>query len=234
MLEALNSTIKSEMESLRVAKAAVDTIEAELTKYESIVNELQTNKEEQTGISSTMMDLSTAFGQRGIQTFVLQNAVDQLQSSAQAYLDELSDGAQRLQLSLDTGDRISRRAFVRQEDGHYKERPLASLSGGQWRRCSLALTLGFADLVSRRGKLRTSLIVLDEPLTHLDRSGRSDVGRMLRRLVHRTNEGQSSFIVSTIILILQDLAAEELEVFDCTDEVVMSHGTSSVFIDDIE
>jgi DNA repair exonuclease SbcCD ATPase subunit len=182
-----------------------------------------------------MSDVTDSLGGRGVQTFVLQKAVEMLQFSSQVYLDEFSDGAQRLELSLDAGDKISRRAFVREADGGYKERPLASLSGGQWRRCSLALSLGFAELVSRRGKLRPSLLVLDEPLTHLDRSGRSQVGRMLRKMIRRTSEddGHSEFSVSTILMILQDLAAEELEeAFDCVDEVVKQHGTSSVLVDE--
>jgi len=43
----------------------------------------------------------------------------------------------------------------------------------------------------------------------------------------------SSFSVSTVLLILQDLAAEELEeAFDSIDEVVKEGGTSTVKIDE--
>ena len=36
------------------------------------------------------------------------------------------------------------------------------LSGGERRRIALALLLGFADLISARGRLQCNLIVLDE------------------------------------------------------------------------
>lgn len=236
-LNALDSSINTERESLRLAQIAVDDIRASVQSGESLLRDIQLQRDGQTSITTVMAQLSDAFGQRGIQTFVMQNAVSLLQSLSQSYLDDLSDGAQSLEMVLDAGDRISRRAFVRGGDGEYRERPLSSLSGGQWRRCSLALTLGFADLVARRGKLRPSLCVLDEPLTHLDRSGRSDVGRVLRKMLRRTAElgshESSGFTVSTILIILQDLAAEELEEsFDCIDEVIKSNGTSSVLVDE--
>jgi hypothetical protein len=236
-LNALDSTINTERESLRLAQTTVEDIRASVQSGESLLRDIKLQRDEQTSITTVMAELSDAFGQRGIQTFVMQNAVSLLQSLSQSYLDDLSDGAQSLEMDLDAGDRISRRAFVRGGDGEYRERPLSSLSGGQWRRCSLALTLGFADLVARRGKLRPSLCVLDEPLTHLDRSGRADVGRVLRKLLRRTAElgshESSGFTVSTILIILQDLAAEELEEsFDCIDEVIKSNGTSSVLVDE--
>jgi DNA repair exonuclease SbcCD ATPase subunit len=236
-VNALDSSLNTERESLRLARIGVDDIRAFVQSGESLLKDIQLQRDEQTSITTVMAGLSDAFGQRGIQTFVMQNAVSLLQSLSQSYLDDLSDGAQGLEMALDAGDRISRRAFVRGGDGEYRERPLSSLSGGQWRRCSLALTLGFADLVARRGKLRPSLCVLDEPLTHLDRSGRADVGRVLRKMLRRTAElgshESSGFTVSTILIILQDLAAEELEEsFDCIDEVIKSKGTSSVLVDE--
>jgi DNA repair exonuclease SbcCD ATPase subunit len=174
---------------------------------------------------------------KGIQNYIQQNAIEALQLISQAYLDELSDGSLRLSLCLDAGDRIDRRAFVRLPDGNFAERPLSSLSGGQWRRCSLALTFGFLDLISRRGRLRPSLLVMDEPLTHLDRSGRGRVGSLLRKVLVRGEGigglGSSGICAGTIIMILQDLAAEELEeAFDHIDEVVKYDGFSSVSIDE--
>jgi DNA repair exonuclease SbcCD ATPase subunit len=119
------------------------------------LHELQTSGEAQRSLSVTMTNLADIFGARGVQTFVLQNAIEALQSIAHTYLDELSDGSQRLELSLEASDRISRKAMIRSPDGVFVERPLSSLSGGHWRRCSLALSLGFADLAARRGRLKT-------------------------------------------------------------------------------
>ena len=47
----------------------------------------------------------------------------------------------------------------------------------------MALDLAFAEVVRRRGILRSNLIVMDEVLTHLDSSGRESVGSVLRAMV---------------------------------------------------
>jgi hypothetical protein len=83
--------------------------------------------------------------------------------------------------------------------------------------------------------------VLDEPLTHLDSTGRDNVGKLLRKVIERqateNMDGKVRRIgglsVSTILIILQDLVAEELsESFDCIDEVIKTKGHSKVVVDE--
>jgi DNA repair exonuclease SbcCD ATPase subunit len=235
------SSLKSQLESLEgnlaSSQSALSKAQADADSLASIVEDLQSQLHRASRDASTLSKLTDVMGPRGIQAFVLSNAVQQLQSLTQEYLDELSDGSLRLQIALDSGDRIIRRALVREADGDFRERSLSSLSGGQWRRCSLALTLGYVELVSCRGQFRSSVLFLDEPLTHLDRSGRADVGRLLRRLLPSSDDdaltevhrGRSRLQFSTIVLILQDLAAEELEeAFDSIDVVMKEGGKSSV------
>ena len=168
-------------ESHATAQKVYEDLNGELNRNKSFLKELITEEEAAKNDSTMMSALSEIFGSKGVQTFVLTNAVYALQLSSQRYLDELSDGTQRLELSLEAGDRIIRQAAVQGQDGEWVQRPLSALSGGQWRRCSLALTLGFAELVARRGRLRPSLLVLDEPLTHLGKlvgsSGRDTINR---------------------------------------------------------
>jgi DNA repair exonuclease SbcCD ATPase subunit len=235
-IQSIDAKVKAEKETLLVAAKAVDVAKDEFDACKARIKEVRFAKQEQLNISQIMVDLTDAFGPRGVQMFVLQNAVSLLESATRRYLDELSEGAQRLHLSLDSADRILKRAFIRGADGSYKERALASLSGGQWRRCSLALNLGFAELIAQN--FRPSIVVMDEPLTHLDYSGRADVGRVLRKMLRRTSEygsgGSSGFGVSTILIILQDLAAQELdECFDSIDEVVKENGSSMVVLESV-
>jgi DNA repair exonuclease SbcCD ATPase subunit len=236
-LESLQTALSSRRELVDDARQYTRVLEQDVVDAEDLVTELQKKKEEQYRLASLYNDLSEALGQRGVQTFLMQNAIKLLELASQSYLSDMSDGAQQLQISLDSSDRILRRAYIRGPSGEYNERPLASLSGGQWRRCSLALDLGFADLIACRANFQSSLIVLDEPLTHLDRSGRTDVGRVLRKLLQRNqddnNGNKQGLNVSTVLCILQDLAAEELEeAFDHIDEVVKEGGSSRVLVDE--
>ncbi|CAN0579089.1 unnamed protein product, partial [Laminaria digitata] len=90
------------------------------------------------------------------------------------YLDALSDGALLLRLSMD-GDRVVKRASTRAADGGFRDRSLSQLSGGQWRRASLALELAFVELARQRGRFSCNLLVLDEVLSQLDSYGRARV-----------------------------------------------------------
>lgn len=232
---SLDATLHEANEKLRYLQKTVDSVQSEVAKLEETLFELNTQRDQQSRSNLIMSELSQLFSPKGIQSFILKNTIVDLETATQAFLTEISDGAQKLKLSLESGEGISRRAFVTGHGGTYVERPLASLSGGQWRRCSLALNFGFAELIARRGKFRCSLCILDEPLTHLDRSGRSDVGRLLRRLLRQSySDSNASLGLSyeTVLMILQDLAAEELEEsFDSVDQVIKRGGVSSVAIE---
>lgn len=227
-------------ETLNVAHAdeVYNGLEKELEIAVEFLKELRSEKETEENRQSVLSSVGERFGQRGVQTFLLQNTVESLQRTAQLYLSYLSEDSQRLELTLDAGDKIVRSAFVRGADGDFKQRPLSTLSGGQWRRSSLALSFAFAELVAGRGRLRSSLLVLDEPLTHLDRSGRAKFGELVRTLLGSRKGGLSMHVpalkISTAIVILQDLSAEELEeAFDGIDTVVRKDGKSCLKLDEM-
>ena len=116
----------------------------------------------------------------------------QLETIANAYLQVLADGGVQLTLQGDDdADRIVKAVWVRSADGTMRERGLSQLSGGQWRRVSMALDLAFAEIIRRRGTLRSNLIVMDEVLTHLDASGREAVGSVLRAMVDGPRAGEA-------------------------------------------
>jgi hypothetical protein len=156
-----------------------------------MMNELELKivniKNEQTSLSqnvTVLSKLSDIFGPNCIQHFIFFGIVNQIETIANAYLSVLANGG--IQLSLyasDESDKILKTVFVLGNDGTMRERGLSQLSGGQWRRVSLALDLAFAEVVRRRGALRSNVIVMDEVLTHLDASGREAVGSVLRLLV---------------------------------------------------
>ena len=239
------STILSELQRLddtmRVVSDSHSLCLLDLESIEHNISEIEKDKEDMILQISSYASLTDVFGSKGIQTFVLRNMVNTLQHYSQSYLDELSDGSLQLVLQVGANDNIIKQAKTLNGDGTWRTRSLSSLSGGQWRRCSLSLSLGFVDLASHRGKLRSSLLVLDEPLTHLDSSGRDSVGKLLRKMLNKSNLPGSinrqlgGLGLSTIIVILQDIAAEEMEeCFDYIDEIIKSNGESYVVLDSSE
>lgn len=229
-LHRLNDALKAANDTYKACCADLDSIQQPIT-------DMERDKETMTKEASSYASLADIFGTKGIQTFVLRNIVKALEYYSQSYLDELSDGSLQLVFEVGQNDNIVKQAKVLNGDGcTWRTRSLSSLSGGQWRRCSLALSLGFVDLASHRGKLRSNLLVLDEPLTHLDSSGRDSVGKLLRKMLGNSNDGGGQVLggigLSTILVILQDIAAEEIEeYFDYIDEVVKCDGESYVVLD---
>ncbi|CAJ1923078.1 unnamed protein product [Cylindrotheca closterium] len=234
--KAAQASLDAGIAAVQYANETYYTLTTQVEEGNDLLASLETQMQKQSNLVGIMGELSDRFGQRGVQSFVLQFIVSSLESIAQVYLDNLSDGSLRLGLEIDEGERISRTAQVIGSDGVFKDRPLSTLSGGQWRRCSLALSFAFAELFARRGKLKPSLCVLDEPLTHLDRVGRQKVGEVLRGMLRSDDDefqGFGGLGMNTVLIILQDLAAEELdEAFDHIDEVVRDNGESYLNIDD--
>ena len=116
-------------DSLDNSQSSYDAILDELEGIKNCVFELEKEHEMLRSQSVLMSTLADVLGPRGIQIFILQNAVHALQIASQSYLNELSDGSLRLNLSLDDGDRISRNACVLSPEGEWIDRPLSSLSG---------------------------------------------------------------------------------------------------------
>lgn len=222
-----------------LAWARVKEIEAAADRIRAELAEVEEKECETSALKSTSTALAEHLGVRGVQNFVFRDAVNQLQANTGRYLDVLSDGALQLHLSMD-GERVVKRATARAADGTFRDRSLSQLSGGQWRRSSLALELAFAELARQRSRFCCNILVLDEVLSQLDSYGRARVAAMLRALTHgRTTDDEQSglagpqAIYSTILVILQDLPAEELqESFDRIDQVVKHRDCSSVIVDD--
>ena len=210
--------------------------------------------------SIILEQLASIIGPRGIQHYIFTGVLRLLESIANSYLSILADGGIQLSLHSDEdADKIVKSVLIRASDGKYHERALSQLSGGQWRRVSMSLDFAFAEVVRRKGTLRSNFIVMDEVLTHLDASGREAVGSVLRALVAKKcdndnkdeegvqeddqedgQEDDQEWVkdllgggsYDTVLIILQDLAATELEeAFDHIDVVVKERDISMVEID---
>ncbi len=215
------------VEAFDASSVAYEICCRDLERVHRNISDLKKERDDRSRDAASTATLVNVLGAKGIQAFVLKNIVDALELCSRPYLDELSEGSLQMHIQVGSNDSIIKQAAIRNPDGTWCSRPLASLSGGQWRRLSLSLSLGFVHLSSKRGNLRSSLLIMDEPLTHLDSTGRASVGKLLRKMCNEDTLG-----LSTILVILQDIAAEEIEeCFDQVDEVVKSGGESYVILD---
>ena len=256
-LERMIEGERRRVEVVERAERDVEVWREQLEKGEAKVLSLAEDLAEKQSDHEKYTELEKVFGYRGIQGYVLEDVVAELEEVSQKYVDELSDGELRLELRVADGERVGRTAAVWREGGdgegdgwgEWVERPLSQLSGGQWRRMSLGLLLGYRELAERRGRWAGNVLVLDEPLTHLDGEGRRAVGKVLANLLGREprgggggegEEGEGGGAsgaarkgsLDSIMLILQDSAADDLEEdFDAVDVVVRDERSSRVEVD---
>lgn len=140
--------------------------------------------------------LSDTFGRGGIQSYVLDEALSQLQARTAAILEDVSGGALTLTLSATSEaksgrkgralQRVSREIRVRLADGSMAVRSVRQCSGGERRRVALALALGFGELAAERSGVSLDLLVLDEALQQMDEEGKLSAARFFQRLDYGT------------------------------------------------
>jgi DNA repair exonuclease SbcCD ATPase subunit len=155
------------------------------------------------------------------------------------YAGALSNGRLALELSFDgTLKNIRKGVRVRRADGSFAERTVSQLSGGEWRRLGLALSLGFAELATARLGVRSSLLVLDEAMQHMDAEGQAAMARVLQRLSggqEGASGGGAGGAHETVMVITHGLAsAELLGAFDAVDTVSKAGDESTVRVGDGE
>ena len=113
---------------------------------------------------------------------------------------------------------------MRRAEGGWAERSVAQLSGGEWRRLALALSLAFADFAKQRTALGCNLLVLDEVMAHMDAEGQRAMASVLQEL------GGG---IDTVLVIAHGLRDENLYgLFDAVDTVEKVADASQVRIGD--
>lgn len=178
--------------------SSVSALEAEA---ESSGRQAQVMEEEaeslQTHADAARM-LDVALGPRGVQSFILEAGLSQLEARTDCYLHALSGGELFARFqgyseyktpkrgNGDVSEVITKAVYVKRKDGQFTCRGLRQLSSGQLRRVDLACSLAFADLCREHGHHSSSMLVVDEGLRYLDAEGRRCFAKVLTKLPYET------------------------------------------------
>lgn len=135
------------------------------------------------------------FSPKGVPGYLIESALPEIEETAQAYLDALSDGY-RLGFSLERerargGSSETLDALVEQGG---VSRPIEACSGGERVLVDLALRLALSRYLRGRGVYLPEVLVLDETLAPLDEENRGRVLRVLERL----NEVRRLVVISHV------------------------------------
>ncbi|CAM6128294.1 unnamed protein product [Calypogeia fissa] len=237
--------LEAEVKVARTLKARVDQLDqvyrgllintnpfaAEYEALKGVLSTLQDSLEQKRALYDDaqvqcgwLKELDAAFGHTGVQSYVLEAALTELQERTARFLQVLSGGTlglllrptkelKRTKASVETIDRV---ALVQLSNGVIEQRSLRQLSGGERRRQALALALGFAEFASLKSGLHCDLLVLDEVLQHLDGEGKARVVEVLKGLQQGT------------ILLVSQTHGDVADAFDLVDVVVKQNDTARI------
>jgi len=156
--------------------------------------------------------LTLAFGKKGVQALIIENAIPELQEETNRLLERLTDGD--MSLYFDTVREAKSKKDSPIETLEIKvsdnlgTRPLEMYSGGEGFRAAFALRIALSKLLSHRAGARLQTLIIDEGFGTQDSKGRE-------KLVEALNAIKDEFariIVITHIDELKDAFATRVEI----------------------
>ncbi|NOZ70384.1 MAG: SMC family ATPase [Chloroflexi bacterium] len=148
-----------------------------LTDLEARRKELSQRLGKEKALAARYRQLQQAFGPRGIQAMIIENALPELETEANRLLRRLSDG--RMNVRLETqrllksgGYRETLDIIISDELG---SRPYELYSGGEAFRVDLALRIALSRLLARRAGAALQTLFIDEGFGTQDAHGRENL-----------------------------------------------------------
>ncbi|MEX0755728.1 MAG: SMC family ATPase [Actinomycetota bacterium] len=216
-------------ELVRHARGDLEEAIARVSRAEALVEETERLRAEHGQLVAQLGDLdvrrnryatlSRAFGRDGIPSLIVENAVPEIEATANRLLEQLTEG--RIQVRID-----SLRA---KKDGGLKEtldvtvsdetseRALETWSGGERQAVDLALRVGLSRLLAHRAGRQISTLILDEAFTAFDAGRRQRAVEVIHAL-------QEEFPTVLLVTHLPELA----DAFPTRFEVSRENGSSHV------
>lgn len=186
-----DSALNSIRDFVSELKANIKTSESEANSFDIIISESVKKRLAADKIMAELSvynDLSDAFSSKGIRSYILENAIAELEKEANGILAQLSNG--RLALEFKTKKEVKKAKSEKQEkltfevlinDGH-KTFPFSSYSGGEKFRISFVLRVALSKILLRRANSKLEFLIIDEAVSPLDRSGVEKIMEVINNL----------------------------------------------------
>ena len=164
-------------------------------------------------------ELTQAFGKKGIQAIIIENAIPELQDEANKLLNRMTDG--RLNVALITQKGNKKGNVVETLDIQISDevgtRKYEMYSGGEAFRVNFALRIALSKLLAKRAGARLQTLIIDEGFGTQDGKGKE-------RLIELITAIQDDFAKIIVITHIQELK----EAFPVHLEVKKDHEGSKV------
>ena len=156
--------------------------------------------------------LTRAFGKKGVQALIIENAIPELAEETNRILDRLTDGDMSLYFDTLRESKTKRDGPIETLDIKVSDnlgtRPLEMYSGGEGFRAAFALRIALSKLLARRAGARLQTLIIDEGFGSQDAKGREKLVECLNAI----KDDFERIIVITHIDELKDAFATRVEV----------------------
>jgi exonuclease SbcC len=156
--------------------------------------------------------LTKAFGKKGVQALIIENAIPEIQEEANRLLERLTDGDMSIYFETLREAKTKREGPIETLDIKVSDslgtRPLEMYSGGEGFRAAFALRIALSKLLARRAGAKLQTLIIDEGFGTQDGKGREKLIDALNAI----KEDFEKIIVITHIDELKDAFATRVEV----------------------
>ncbi len=156
--------------------------------------------------------LTQAFGKKGVQALIIENAIPELEDETNRLLERLTDGDMHLYFETLKEAKSKKDSPIEtleiKVSDNLGTRPLEMYSGGEGFRAAFALRIALSKLLARRAGARLQTLIIDEGFGSQDAKGREKLVECLNAI----KEDFERIIVITHIDEMKDAFANRIEV----------------------
>ena len=213
-LKSKRSELQSSISQRDILKNRLLTIEQTESEVEKLRKSTNSYKQEKDSYD----ELTAAFGRNGIQAFMIERSVPQIQEIANELLSKLTDNRMAIKLELRDG-RLDRLTGVPSEELDIRvsdevgTRSYETFSGGESFRIDFALRIALSKLLASRSGAPLPILFIDEGFGSQDSKGQE-------RLTEAIQSVQTEFekiIVITHVEQMKESFEEQIEVIKTED-----------------
>jgi len=189
----------------RVLRDRVAALQEKMRRYaelETQKQEKERQRKEAAEEAAVFKELATAFGKKGLQAILIEQAIPEIEDEANRLLGRMTDGRMALKLETQKEARSKKGAVIETLDIRIADelgsRNYEMFSGGEAFRINLALRIALSKLLVNRAGASLPTLIIDEGFGTQDNSAREKLVEAIRSI-------QDEFKKIIVITHLEDL-----------------------------
>jgi DNA repair protein SbcC/Rad50 len=186
----VKAELQEKIMDVRAKYGEANQLVSRVKQMEDLFEQKQKDKKNLTQEKETYEELALAFGKKGIQAMIIENAIPEIEDEANRLLEKLTDG--RMKISLETQKETKTKVQTADGKAHATvetldiiisdemgERAYELYSGGEAFRVNLAIRLAISKLLTHRAGAKLQFLILDEGFGTQDAQGRTRLVEVL-------------------------------------------------------